>query len=179
MHGRKEKFNLNKNILKTPGVGVEQMKEYKKNKCFTVNGVFYSQEMLTDKTIISRTVLVLDIPLDLSLQTIVEDPFFEVIREQMECPLDFVIHLSHPNIIQNSVYTGLSLMLQEKNPKCEHIYMHPEIAQHRPYSNEKSILYGSDFPNFFDFIPGILTSVTAFETKHQRGHDTRCFFPDT
>ena len=179
MHGQKEFINLNKKILKIPGVGVEQMKEYKKNGCFTVNGVFYSNEKLTTKTVYLRTVLVLDIPLDVSLQTVVEDPFFKVIREQMKCPLDFIIHLSHPRIIQNSIYTGLSLMLQEKNPKCEHIYIHPEIAQHRPDSIENSVLYGSDFPNFFDFIPGILTSVTTFETKHQRGHDTRCFFPVT
>lgn len=139
-----------------PGVGVEQMKEYKKNGSFTVNGVFYSNEMLTIKTTISKNILILDIPDDIDPEFIEQDDFIQYFIQENPTKLTILIHMSSPKMLQNPGYNGLTSKLISAHPECQHVYIHPDIAQSNNLLSEREKIFGANFPEFFNYTPGNL-----------------------
>lgn len=170
LSGKKEKTNLNPEILKLEGITSSHMKEYKKNGCFELNGIFYTNEMCIKKSVITFNVAILDIPDDSNLESLLNDKFINyLIQNPNEYEgINTFIHMSHPIIINSSYYHEFLNRLNKSDSKINHVFLHPQIKQYAVAKIEINELYSPDsHSNCFNHQSNCLIKQEITMTKNE------------
>lgn len=150
VNGSMEKKNLNPKILKLPGITKEHLKEYKKNGCFELNGVFYSNEDCVIRTQINKNVLILDCGHPGDVPSFSQDAFLRFLLDSKDFELTFVVHMSAPEIVGHQEYLSLLDIFTWQFPEAEHVYLHPHFVSNDLFLHESTGLF-KDLDSNFSF----------------------------
>ena len=142
------KTNLNPKILKLPGITKDHMKSYRQNGCFELAGVFYSNEDCVIQTKLTKNILILDCGSEEDLDAFCKDVFVEYLSAGSDVELNFIVHLSHPDVLASSQYIILLERIQQNNSQIEHVYIHPEFAMEERLRMEQRELFNDMDYNF-------------------------------